>query len=713
MLFRHQHSLQPALNTVLPTLTGSLINGQTITGSDGTWDRAYVDIQYRWLSADAPYASYSAIGGATSASFTLTGTEIGKRIIRSARVRNRDGWSAWADSSVSAIVQDSPALPLDLTGTPITTALQGSPYSFVVTALNGEPAVSPPKYTFSLGGSWPPGLTMSVDTDGNQATISGTPALAGNYGGLTVNVLDSAANADSIGPFTITVAAAGIYQKLVPGTGWTAATDAPAARGSAANVGYGFECFLGWAVEQFPTITGQHLLEIVAGHTGPKTDWEADGTHLYGMYSVEASVDNGPWVLLAPSYDASVNRWSYRCVIDAADFADGTWKTNGKREVRVRAVGKNGLGMTLQGSTDVWPYAFPGFFFSTNAGGTLTTTTKYCDSAATDGDTTGDGSSGNPYRTIGKAATVVGQGGIIKLKAGSYTLNGVSSQLTDNGRWLTIRANDGVAASAVRVSGGGASTWRVFRTQLIGVTTTNPLPLNVNYALHIDGSICDQGAANVRVLDNSPWNHGIGSALTYITNSSVTNFSFGPTSARLVKGCTIGTIASDVFTNCLVVLNCTVDALLAGQRESSAGVWDGGGNFHPDTHQLNRGAVTASEFWWGVYHCNVTMTTGNANAQGLFYKDCGAIRRVFVINWRLVIKINPSAGYTPPNNARNAIYLHPTETMRNSMFYDVHITNGIKDWGGPCEDVVAINMTLVNMLGGSNSIPSSILNYTP
>jgi len=106
MLFRHQHSLQPALNTVLPTLTGSLINGQTITGSDGTWDRAYVDIQYRWLSADAPYASYSAIGGATSASFTLTGTEIGKRIIRSARVRNRDGWSAWADSSVSAIVQD-------------------------------------------------------------------------------------------------------------------------------------------------------------------------------------------------------------------------------------------------------------------------------------------------------------------------------------------------------------------------------------------------------------------------------------------------------------------------------------------------------------------------------------------------------------------------------------------------------------------------------
>lgn len=695
-----------------PTFTGNLINGQTLTAGALSADLPYVQTQYQWKAAASPYTTYANISSATASTYLLTGDEIGDRIILSARVRGADGWSEWTDSAPSAIVQDSPALPLEITGTPVASALQGSPYSFTVTGLNGVPGTSP-KYTFALVGAWPPGITITPNAAGDQATISGSPTTAGTFGGLSVSVSDSILTTVSTATFAINVSAAGSYPKLVPGSGWTGATAAPASRGSAANVGYGFECFLGWAVEQFPTITGQHLIEVVAGHTGPQADWEADGTPLFGMYSVEASVDNGPWVLIAPSYDASVNRWSYRFRIDAADFADGTWKTNGKREVRVRAVGKNGVGMTLQGSTDVWPYAFPGFFFSTNANGTLTTTTKYCDSAATNGDTTGDGSSGNPYRTIGKAATVVGQGGIIKLKAGSYTLNGVSSQLTDNGRWLTIRANDGVAASAVRVSGGGASSWRVFRTQIIGVTTTNPLPMNANYALHIDGSICDQGAANVRVLDNSPWNHGVSTALTYITNSSVTNFSFGPTNARLVKGCTIGTIASDVFTNCLVVLNCTVDALLAGQRESSAGVWDGGGNFHPDTFQYNRGAPTTSEYWWGAYHYNVDITTGNANAQGIFLKDVGAHNRIFAINWAFVLKINTSAGYSPPNNARNALYKQSSDTLRNSMFYNVSLTNGIKDWAGPCDDVIAINMTLTNMLGGNNSIPSSILNYTP
>lgn len=711
MLFIHQHSLVPPANTVAPTLTGNLINGQVLTGSDGTWDATYVDIQYRWQSASAPYTTYAAIGGATSASFTLTGTEIGKRIIRGIRVRNADGWSEWADSSASGIVQDSPSLPLDLVGTPITSAVINSPYSFTVAANNGEPAGSPPYYSFSLGGTYPPGVTITPNADGDEATISGPFTSAGNYSGLTVNVTDDAANSDSIGPFSINVIESSAV-KLTPGSGWTGTTAALASQGSSANVGWGHKPFMGWADVQFPTLTEPTIIKFFVFTVSTLADYQANLTPVFGNKTVQASVGNGAWADVTATLDPVENAWLYSVLIDPADFPDGTWTTGALREIRVRAVGKNGDGDVLQG-TGIY---MPGFFFSTNDGGSLTTTTKY---VSTTGSDSADGSSGTPYRTIGKAATVVGQGGIIKLKAGNHRLGDVTAELTDNGRWLTIQPDDGLTWADVAITSvGSASQWRVKRTRFKGLRSNQMIPHNANYAFWFDDCYWDQnynrpaGEDWVRVAGKGPVNPAVGNLLTYYTDTYITNFSFGPQSARLVRGVHVERSHEDVYGNSHVVLNCSTNILLSGKRESSPGVWDGGGNAHPDVAQYNMGAsIYTQDRSWGGLQYNVSHPTGLANAQGPFFKDVGYMRRIFIINFDMVLM----------NSGRNSLYLHrKTENgvlnnthMTGSMFFNVNIRYGIRDWAGTCDDVVAIDLVLRDMASGANSVPSQMLNYTP
>jgi len=677
-----------AVNTVPPTISGSAISGQTLTRGAGTWttvESTNTGFAYVWQSADAPlFENWTDISGATNTTLLLSGTHIGKKIrVGEARV-NGDGQAPFVYSQPTLVVQDAPAVPLSVTGTPVTTANQGSPANFIVSFDGGSGT-----YTPSLLNA-PSGSSVAMLSNGDQAEVTLNTANVGSFGNIIVRVSDGVVTAD-LAPFTFTVNAIGSIPKLVPGTGWSGTTAAPAPRGAPGKVGYEYQCNLWWANEQYETIAGQKVLELVAGHTGEKTDWQADGTPLYGMYSVEASLDNGPWVLIAPTYDSTNNRYGYRFIVDANDFADGVWSTT-RREVRVRGVGKNGQGRVLQGDD----YNWPGYHFSTNRDGTLPTLIKYC--ASSGDDTTGDGSSGNPYRQPGRAATALGSGGgVVKLKAGSYTMGGVSS-FTDNGRWLTIQADDGLNRSEVTINATG--TWVVQRTKLKSLTTSKPLPVPANGAICFDNCVCDQGAAYVRVLDNAPYVYSGGTKRAYFVDSYITNWAYGGDGVRLYRNCQIGTIASDVFRSTHCALNCTLDTVLSGQRETSPGVWDGGGNYHPDFMQPFR---AGGSYHWGGMMYNITANTGNMDAQGPFFKDADEHIGFFLINMDIVLK----------GDNRNMLFLSGTETLRNSMFYNTAFTNGIRAWSGSCDSVVAINMTLASMAAGANSVPGQILNYTP
>ncbi len=149
----------PAFITA-PTITGTLIAGQTLTGSNGTWTGLDATITARqWKSNGVN------IGGATNATFLLTSSEVGDTITFSVTVTNDGG----SDTEISAGVGPIEPAPGDLaiSGTPDLTVERGSFYSFTPAAEGGTPP-----YTFSITGSLPTGLSFNSST----GRISGTVA---------------------------------------------------------------------------------------------------------------------------------------------------------------------------------------------------------------------------------------------------------------------------------------------------------------------------------------------------------------------------------------------------------------------------------------------------------------------------------------------------------------------------------------------------------
>src|SRR5205807_2508673 len=71
----------PPANSTLPTITGTARDGQTLTGSNGTWTGTpTVSYAYQWRRCDSAGNNCSNISGATSSTYTLTPTDIGSTI---------------------------------------------------------------------------------------------------------------------------------------------------------------------------------------------------------------------------------------------------------------------------------------------------------------------------------------------------------------------------------------------------------------------------------------------------------------------------------------------------------------------------------------------------------------------------------------------------------------------------------------------------------
>ena len=82
-------------NTTPPTISGSLVDGHTLTADDGTWSGTTpLHFDYQWLRCDADGTNCVAIPGATGASYDLTGDDIGHEILVSVQATNSAGNAA-------------------------------------------------------------------------------------------------------------------------------------------------------------------------------------------------------------------------------------------------------------------------------------------------------------------------------------------------------------------------------------------------------------------------------------------------------------------------------------------------------------------------------------------------------------------------------------------------------------------------------------------
>jgi hypothetical protein len=99
------------VNTGEPLISGSAVEGSTLTTSDGTWTGTSLDYDYQWVRCGADGglpdgSNCPTIAGATAASYTLTASDIGHRLRVQVTASNDTG-SATATANPTAVVQQS------------------------------------------------------------------------------------------------------------------------------------------------------------------------------------------------------------------------------------------------------------------------------------------------------------------------------------------------------------------------------------------------------------------------------------------------------------------------------------------------------------------------------------------------------------------------------------------------------------------------------
>ncbi len=95
-------------NTAPPAVTGSAVEGQTLTGSTGTWTNAPTSYAYQWRRCDPAGTACTDIGSATTSTYLLQAADIGSTLRLQVIASNAGGPSAPATSAQSAVVTAAP-----------------------------------------------------------------------------------------------------------------------------------------------------------------------------------------------------------------------------------------------------------------------------------------------------------------------------------------------------------------------------------------------------------------------------------------------------------------------------------------------------------------------------------------------------------------------------------------------------------------------------
>ncbi len=179
-------------NTVLPSVTGTAQEGQTLTAATGTWSGSPTSYAYQWQDCNALGEGCVSIAGATASTYKLTASDV-TATVRVVVTATNAGGSTPASSATSGVVLPAlPVAPVDLVPPPVTgTAQEGQTLS----VSTGTWAGSPTSYAYQ----W-----QDCNAGGEAcSSIAGATAssykLAGGDVGHTVRVMVKASNAGGSG----------------------------------------------------------------------------------------------------------------------------------------------------------------------------------------------------------------------------------------------------------------------------------------------------------------------------------------------------------------------------------------------------------------------------------------------------------------------------------------------------------------------------------
>ena len=173
-------------DTIAPSISGDAIVGSTLTADPGSWSDPSAAFSYVWQRCDASGAC-STIDGATTASYTPTGDDLGDTIIVSVTASNAGGQNTATSAATAPVGPATPPAPSDT----IAPSISGD--AIVGSTLTADPGSwSDPSAAFSY-------VWQRCDASGACSTIDGATTASytptGDDLGDTIIVSVTASNA--------------------------------------------------------------------------------------------------------------------------------------------------------------------------------------------------------------------------------------------------------------------------------------------------------------------------------------------------------------------------------------------------------------------------------------------------------------------------------------------------------------------------------------
>lgn len=209
--------LQPPVNTGLPSVSGTVANGQTLTADHGTWSNAPTGYTYQWQRDTG--SGFADIATASQDTYLLTSADVDATVRVLVAAVNGDGAGTAAESTATATVAAAP-VPENTGAPPVISGTAKNGQS--LTADHGIWSNAPTGYSYQ----WQRQAGGGFSDIGGALASTYTP-VTGDVG-LTLRVLVAAANAHGSSPPSPSAATAPVGD--VP-----AGTVAPVVTGSAQN----------------------------------------------------------------------------------------------------------------------------------------------------------------------------------------------------------------------------------------------------------------------------------------------------------------------------------------------------------------------------------------------------------------------------------------------------------------------------------------------
>lgn len=185
---------QPPINTTAPSISGSAVVGQSLSGSTGSWTGRRLAFTYRWLRCDTSGAGCAAVAGATGTGYLVAAADAGFTLRFEVTATNDDG-SLVATSAPTAVVtaptsgSGATLQPTSVTAPAVAGQTQvGQTLSASSGSWSGE---TPMTYVYQWQSCDSAGSSCSAVTGANSATYS----LVATDVGRTMRVAVTADNA--------------------------------------------------------------------------------------------------------------------------------------------------------------------------------------------------------------------------------------------------------------------------------------------------------------------------------------------------------------------------------------------------------------------------------------------------------------------------------------------------------------------------------------